>query len=416
MGLCRGPGSAAVLPRGLLCLLLLAAPTLSAGRPPPVVLGEARFQASAARRFGQPAGGQAGQAERRALPLLQEDRQLFHALAQPGAAAACHHRLLDRQHQVTALRLRPPSRLVYNRTSRTTHFPEGVDVQVPGFGETFSLEFLDPSKRSVGSYFHTMVESLVGWGYTRGEDVRGAPYDWRRAPTAAAGLEGQVHPGLRGPGCTLGGRSQDTARPGLRRQQPDPSHRVPEDPGAAALGRVHQLAAAVRHHLVPREGVRAHTHRQLHAAGLRPLLPGYRFPRRLAHAAGHGGAGPGPGAPRGATPLSLRHGGSHPRLLLLRDLPRSGAEDLLRGWRRHREPGERPAVPGVAGPPAAASVAAGAAGQRAHRHAGQRQHPGLSQTPAPRALTASPGCSRPPEPARLAPGDTPGHALGLGVG
>ncbi|XP_055002282.1 phospholipase A2 group XV isoform X1 [Sorex araneus] len=182
MGLCRGPGSAAVLPRGLLCLLLLAAPTLSAGRPPPVVLGEARFQASAARRFGQPAGGQAGQAERRALPLLQEDRQLFHALAQPGAAAACHHRLLDRQHQVTALRLRPPSRLVYNRTSRTTHFPEGVDVQVPGFGETFSLEFLDPSKRSVGSYFHTMVESLVGWGYTRGEDVRGAPYDWRRAP------------------------------------------------------------------------------------------------------------------------------------------------------------------------------------------------------------------------------------------
>lgn len=73
-------------------------------------------------------------------------------------------------------------RLVYNRTSRTTQFPDGVDVRVPGFGETFSLEFLDPSKRNVGSYFYTMVESLVGWGYTRGEDVRGAPYDWRRAP------------------------------------------------------------------------------------------------------------------------------------------------------------------------------------------------------------------------------------------
>ncbi|XP_055002284.1 phospholipase A2 group XV isoform X4 [Sorex araneus] len=397
MGLCRGPGSAAVLPRGLLCLLLLAAPTLSAGRPPPVVL----------------VPGDLG-------------NQLEAKLDKPSVVHYLCSKKTDSYFTLWLnLELLLPViidcwidniRLVYNRTSRTTHFPEGVDVQVPGFGETFSLEFLDPSKRSVGSYFHTMVESLVGWGYTRGEDVRGAPYDWRRAPTAAAGLEGQVHPGLRGPGCTLGGRSQDTARPGLRRQQPDPSHRVPEDPGAAALGRVHQLAAAVRHHLVPREGVRAHTHRQLHAAGLRPLLPGYRFPRRLAHAAGHGGAGPGPGAPRGATPLSLRHGGSHPRLLLLRDLPRSGAEDLLRGWRRHREPGERPAVPGVAGPPAAASVAAGAAGQRAHRHAGQRQHPGLSQTPAPRALTASPGCSRPPEPARLAPGDTPGHALGLGVG
>lgn len=74
-------------------------------------------------------------------------------------------------------------RLVYNRTSRTTQFPDGVDMHIPGFGKTFALEFLDPSKSSVGSYFHTMVESLVGWGYTRGEDVRGAPYDWRRAPS-----------------------------------------------------------------------------------------------------------------------------------------------------------------------------------------------------------------------------------------
>lgn len=43
-----------------------------------------------------------------------------------------------------------PDRLVYNRTSGTTHFPDGVDVRVPGFGKTFSLEFLDPSKSNVG--------------------------------------------------------------------------------------------------------------------------------------------------------------------------------------------------------------------------------------------------------------------------
>lgn len=34
-----------------------------------------------------------------------------------------------------------------------------------------------------GMYFFTIVQSLVEWGYTRDEDVRGAPYDWRKAPS-----------------------------------------------------------------------------------------------------------------------------------------------------------------------------------------------------------------------------------------
>ncbi|XP_041047679.1 group XV phospholipase A2 [Carcharodon carcharias] len=73
-------------------------------------------------------------------------------------------------------------RLIYNTTTKTTETPPGVDVRVPGFGKTYPLEFLDPSKRTVGIYFYTLVKSLVEWGYSRDEDVRGAPYDWRRAP------------------------------------------------------------------------------------------------------------------------------------------------------------------------------------------------------------------------------------------
>ncbi|KAK2867087.1 hypothetical protein Q8A67_025204 [Cirrhinus molitorella] len=71
-------------------------------------------------------------------------------------------------------------RLLYNRTTHLTEAPPGVDVRVPGFGQTYSLEYLDPSKRSM--YFFTIVQALVDWGYTRDDDVRGAPYDWRKAP------------------------------------------------------------------------------------------------------------------------------------------------------------------------------------------------------------------------------------------
>ncbi|XP_064129939.1 phospholipase A2 group XV isoform X6 [Loxodonta africana] len=207
MGLCLCPNRAALLPGGILDLLLLltllADPGLPARRHPPVVLVPGDL------------GNQ--------LEAKLDKPTVVHYLCSKKTDSYFTLWLnLEMLLPVIIDCWIDNIRLIYNGTSRATQFPDGVDVRVPGFGQTFSLEFLDPSRSSVGSYFHTMVESLVGWGYTRGEDVRGAPYDWRRAPTAAAGLEGQVYLCLRGTGCALGGRGQDPACPGLRGQQPDP--------------------------------------------------------------------------------------------------------------------------------------------------------------------------------------------------
>lgn len=37
-------------------------------------------------------------------------------------------------------------RLVYNRTTRRSSNSPGVQVRVPGFGQTHTIEFLDPNK------------------------------------------------------------------------------------------------------------------------------------------------------------------------------------------------------------------------------------------------------------------------------
>lgn len=72
--------------------------------------------------------------------------------------------------------------LVFNTTTGLSENMPGVDIRVAGFGASESVEWLDKSKASQGRYFFDIVDSMVSWGYRRGKDVVGAPFDWRRSP------------------------------------------------------------------------------------------------------------------------------------------------------------------------------------------------------------------------------------------
>ncbi|CAF0721102.1 unnamed protein product [Brachionus calyciflorus] len=74
-------------------------------------------------------------------------------------------------------------RLEYNNETKTTKNRDGVETKVNDFGGTTTVEYLDESKYSVTIYFGAIVDALVKkLNYTRGVNVRGAPYDWRKSP------------------------------------------------------------------------------------------------------------------------------------------------------------------------------------------------------------------------------------------
>lgn len=74
-------------------------------------------------------------------------------------------------------------KLTYDPVTRTTKNQPGVEIRQPGFGNTSSVEWLDSSQLGATSYFYHIVESLVkDLGYKRNVTVRGAPYDFRKAP------------------------------------------------------------------------------------------------------------------------------------------------------------------------------------------------------------------------------------------
>lgn len=73
------------------------------------------------------------------------------------------------------------TRVVYNRSSGRVSNAPGVQIRVPGFGKTYSVEYLDKNK--LAGYMNTLVQNLVNNGYVRDETVRAAPYDWRLEPS-----------------------------------------------------------------------------------------------------------------------------------------------------------------------------------------------------------------------------------------
>lgn len=74
-------------------------------------------------------------------------------------------------------------KLVYDNVTRTTSNSEGVEIRIPGFGSTVSVEWIDPSHATQGAYFKDIANTLVTLGYQRNVSLRGAPYDFRKAPS-----------------------------------------------------------------------------------------------------------------------------------------------------------------------------------------------------------------------------------------
>eukprot|EP00794_Sanderia_malayensis_P018784 gene18784-20675_t len=78
-------------------------------------------------------------------------------------------------------------KLVYNATLDQMQNTHGVYTRIPGFGNTSSIEYLDPALSHPGQYFAPFIRSLVDkFGYKRGFNIRAAPYDFRYGPEYAS--------------------------------------------------------------------------------------------------------------------------------------------------------------------------------------------------------------------------------------
>lgn len=74
-------------------------------------------------------------------------------------------------------------KLIYDNQTRTTRNADGVITRIPGWGNSEPVEWLDPSHASTGAYFKYIGDTLVTLGYTRNKSIKGAPFDFRKAPS-----------------------------------------------------------------------------------------------------------------------------------------------------------------------------------------------------------------------------------------
>lgn len=78
-------------------------------------------------------------------------------------------------------------KLTYDNVSRKTNNTPGVEIKLPQWGKTEDLEWVDTTPvvdhYDYGAYFFYIAEALSNRGYSRGDSMFGAPYDFRRGPS-----------------------------------------------------------------------------------------------------------------------------------------------------------------------------------------------------------------------------------------
>jgi len=79
------------------------------------------------------------------------------------------------------------ARLVLDEVTGESRNNDGVETRVPGWGDTASLDCLEPSICTATSAFKGMTVALVEAGYERNNTLLGAPYDFRYAPFSKVG-------------------------------------------------------------------------------------------------------------------------------------------------------------------------------------------------------------------------------------